>query len=47
MFLEELIRKEYPKKVEIFENSSNDFELRIEEKNSSEFRKMEENEGLK
>ena len=47
MFLEELIRKEYPKKTEIFENTSNDFELRIEEKNSSEFRKSEENEGLK
>ena len=45
MFLEELIKKEYPKKWEIYENSSSDFELRIEEKNSSEIRKMEE-EGL-
>ena len=45
LFLEELIKAEYPKKAEIYESSSNDFELRIEEKNLSEVRKMEE-EGL-
>ena len=42
MFLEELIKKEYPEKAEIFENSCTDFELRIEEKNSSEFRIRED-----
>ena len=44
MFLEELIKNEFPQKHEIFENNSNEFELRIEEKNSSEYRKMSENE---
>jgi hypothetical protein len=37
MFLEELIRTEYPEKAKIYEESSNEFELTIEEKNSSEF----------
>ncbi len=44
MFLEELIKNEFPQKHEIFENNSGEFELRIEEKNSTEIRKMEENE---
>ena len=42
MFLEELIKEEYPEKAEIYEKSMGDFELRIEEKSSSEIRKMEE-----
>ena len=36
MFLEELIRTEYPEKAKLYEESSNDFELTIEEKNSQE-----------
>ena len=37
MFLEELIKNEYPKKAEIVDNNCTEFELRIEEKNSIEF----------
>lgn len=37
MFLEELIKTEYPEKAKQYEESSNDFELTIEEKNSSEY----------
>jgi hypothetical protein len=37
MFLEELIRNEFPEKAKLYEESSNEFELTIEEKNSSEY----------
>ena len=38
MFLEELIKTEYPEKYKLFEESNqNEFELTIEEKNSTEF----------
>ena len=37
MFLEELIRTEYPEKAKLYEESSNEFELTIEEKNSNEY----------
>lgn len=37
MFLEELIKKEYPEKAKIYEETSTEFELTIEEKNSSEY----------
>ena len=37
MFLEELIRTEYPEKAKFYEESSNEFELTIEEKNSNEY----------
>ena len=39
MFLEELIKTEYPEKAKLYEESANDFELTIEEKNSQEFLK--------
>ena len=39
MFLEELIKTEYPDKAKLYEESANDFELTIEEKNSQEFLK--------
>ena len=35
MFLEELIKKEFPKKAEIYENNPPEFELTIEERISS------------
>ena len=37
--LEELIKTEYPEKAKLYEESANDFELTIEEKNSQEFLK--------
>ena len=37
MFLEELIKNEYPEKAKIYEESNSEFMLTIEEKNSSEF----------
>ena len=45
MFLEELIKNEFPKKAEIYENNPVEFELTIEEKNSSEYRKTEGTKG--
>ena len=39
MFLEELIKTEFPEKAKLYEESSTDFELTIEEKNSQEFLK--------
>ena len=36
MFLEELIKTEFPEKAKLYEESSNDFELTIEEKYSKE-----------
>ena len=39
MFLEELIKTEYPEKAKLYEEFANDFELTIEEKNSQEFLK--------
>ena len=39
MFLEELIKTEFPEKAKLYEENSTDFELTIEEKNSQEFLK--------
>ena len=37
MFLEELIKNEYPEKAKLYEENNSEFMLTIEEKNSSEF----------
>ena len=37
MFLEELIKTEYPEKAKLYEESANEFELTIEEKDSQNF----------
>ena len=42
MFLEELIKNEFPKKAEIYENNPVEFELTIEEKNHQNIEKQKE-----
>ena len=45
MFLEELIKSEFPKKAEIYENNVPEFELTFEERNSFDNTKNKKNEG--
>ena len=45
MFLEELIKSEFPKKAEIYENNVPEFELTFEERNSFDNPKNKKNEG--